>query len=67
MVNIGEKTGKITESLESVSVFYEQEMDDMVKNLSVLIEPILIVGLGIGVAILAFSVILPIYTAVQYV
>ena len=67
MVNIGEKTGKITESLESVSVFYEQEMDDMVKNLSVLIEPILIVGLGIGVAILAFSVILPIYTAVQYI
>ncbi|MEF3692200.1 MAG: type II secretion system F family protein [Candidatus Moraniibacteriota bacterium] len=67
MVNIGEKTGKITESLESVSVFYEQEMDDMVKNLSVLIEPILIVGLGIGVAILAFSVILPIYTVVQFV
>lgn len=65
MVNIGEKTGKITESLESVSVFYEQEMDDMVKNLSVLIEPILIIGLGIGVAVLAFSIILPIYSVVQ--
>lgn len=65
MVNIGEKTGKITEALESVSNFYEQEMDDMVKNLSVLIEPVLIVGLGIGVAFLAFSIILPIYTVVQ--
>ncbi|MFA6183788.1 MAG: type II secretion system F family protein [Parcubacteria group bacterium] len=65
MVAIGEKTGKITESLESVSSFYEQEMDDMVKNLSVLIEPILIVGLGIGVAIMAFSILLPIYSVIQ--
>jgi type IV pilus assembly protein PilC len=65
MVTIGEKTGKVTESLESVGEFYEQEMDDMIKNLSVLIEPILIVGLGLGVAILAFSIILPIYSVVQ--
>jgi len=65
MVAIGEKTGKLSESLKSVGDFYEQEMDDTVKNLSVLIEPILIVGLGIGVAILAFSVILPIYSMVQ--
>lgn len=65
MVAIGEKTGKITESLESVSNFYEQELDEMVKNLSVLIEPILIVGLGLGVAILAFSILLPIYSVVQ--
>lgn len=64
MVTIGEKTGKIVDSLESVGVFYEDEMDNMVKNLSVLIEPILIVGLGIGVAFLAFSIILPIYTVV---
>lgn len=65
MVSIGEKTGKITESLEGVSNFYEQEMDEMVKNMSVLIEPILIVGLGIGVAILAFSILLPIYSVIQ--
>ncbi|KKP67752.1 MAG: pilin biogenesis protein [Candidatus Moranbacteria bacterium GW2011_GWE1_35_17] len=65
MVTIGEKTGKISESLESVSNFYEQEMDEMVKNMSVLIEPILIVGLGIGVAILAFSILLPIYSVIQ--
>lgn len=65
MVSIGEKTGKITESLESVNSFYEQELDDMVKNLSVLIEPILIVGLGLGVALLSFSILLPIYSVVQ--
>jgi len=65
MVMVGEKTGKISESLGSVGKFYEQEMDEMVKNLSVLIEPILIVGLGLGVAFLAFSIILPIYNVVQ--
>ena len=65
MVAIGEKTGKIMESLESVADFYEKEMDNLIKNLSVLIEPILIVGLGLGVAFLAFSIILPIYSVVQ--
>ena len=65
MVTIGEKTGKIMESLDSVADFYEKEMDNMIKNLSVLIEPILIIGLGIGVAFLAFSIILPIYSVVQ--
>ncbi len=65
MVIVGEKTGKISESLGSVGNFYEQEMDEMIKNLSVLIEPVLIVGLGLGVAFLAFSIILPIYNVVQ--
>lgn len=65
MVMVGEKTGKISESLASVGNFYEQEMDEMIKNLSVLIEPVLIVGLGLGVAFLAFSIILPIYNVVQ--
>ena len=65
MVMVGEKTGKIGESLSSVGKFYEQEMDEMVKNMSVLIEPVLIVGLGLGVAFLAFSIILPIYNVVQ--
>jgi len=65
MVKVGEETGKVTESLESVGKFYEQEMDEMVKNLSTLIEPILIVVLGLGVGIMAFSIILPIYGVVQ--
>jgi type II secretory pathway component PulF len=65
MVKVGEETGKLTESLGSVSSFYEQEMDEMIKNLSSLIEPILIVALGAAVAVMAFSIILPIYTVVQ--
>lgn len=61
MVKIGEETGKFGQTLESVSKFYSQEVDYMTKNLTALLEPILIVVLGIGVAILVFSIILPIY------
>ncbi len=66
MLQIGEETGKIDDALNSISNFYEREMDDMVKNISVLIEPIMIIFLGIGVAVLAFSILMPIYSIVQY-
>jgi type II secretory pathway component PulF len=61
MVRIGEETGRLGQVLEGTSKFYDQEVETITKNLTVLLEPILIVGLGIGVAILVFSVILPIY------
>lgn len=61
MVRIGEETGKLGEVLEGTARFYDQEVDYMTKNMSALLEPILIVGLGIGVAVLVFSIILPIY------
>jgi len=66
ILQIGEETGKIDEALTSISNFYEREMDDMVKNISVLIEPVMIIFLGIGVAVLAFSILMPIYSIVQY-
>lgn len=61
MVRIGEETGKLGEVLEGTARFYDQEVDYMTKNMSALLEPILIVGLGLGVAVLVFSIILPIY------
>lgn len=61
MVRIGEETGKLGQVLEGTARFYDQEVDYITKNLSALLEPVLIVGLGIGVAILVFSIILPIY------
>ncbi len=61
MVRIGEETGKLGEVLIGTARFYDQEVDYMTKNLTSLLEPILIVGLGIGVAVLVFSIILPIY------
>lgn len=61
MVKIGEETGKISDVLKSVASFYEQEIEKMARNLSTMIEPVLIVILGIGVAILVFAILLPIY------
>jgi type II secretory pathway component PulF len=61
MVRIGEETGTMSRVLESVGKFYSQEVNNMTRNLTTLIEPILIVFLGIGVAILVIGVLLPIY------
>lgn len=61
MVKTGEQTGKIDSILEKLSSFYNREVDNIVNNLSQLIEPVLLVILGIGVAILVFSVFMPIY------
>lgn len=61
MLKIGEETGKISEILKKTASFYEQEVDTMTRNISVMIEPILIAVLGIGVAIMVFAVLVPIY------
>ncbi len=61
MVRIGEETGKLGEVLKSVTDFYDQEIDKTSRNITTMIEPVLIVLLGIGVAILVFAVLMPIY------
>jgi type IV pilus assembly protein PilC len=61
MVRIGEKTGKLDESLLRSSEYFEREVDQTVKNITTLIEPIVIVFLAVGVGFLIFSIITPIY------
>ncbi|OGI31706.1 MAG: hypothetical protein A3G09_02710 [Candidatus Moranbacteria bacterium RIFCSPLOWO2_12_FULL_48_12] len=61
MIRIGEETGSLTQVLKSAGSFYNQEVETMTKNLTTLIEPILIVFLGIGVGILTVGVLMPIY------
>lgn len=61
MIKIGEESGKTDEILKEVAKFYEQETDNVTKNLTALIEPVLIVIMGVAVGLLAVSVILPIY------
>ena len=61
MVRVGEETGKLDEIFLKLADFFESESDQMVKNLTVAIEPIVLVILGIGVAFLVFSIIMPIY------
>ena len=62
MASVGEETGKMNEVLTKVSQFFEQEVDQQVKNLTTALEPIIMVTLGIMVGLLMVSIILPIYS-----
>lgn len=61
MVRVGEETGKLDEVFFKLADYFESEADHMVKNLTVAIEPIILIILGIGVGFLVISIILPIY------
>ncbi len=61
ITRIGEETGTLSSVLESTAKFYNQEVENTTRNLTSLIEPILIVVLGIGVGILVVGVLMPIY------
>jgi type IV pilus assembly protein PilC len=64
MIAVGEETGRLDQMLLKVSDFYDKEVDAALKALTSLIEPLLIVGLGGIVAMIAISVISPIYELV---
>ena len=61
MVKVGEETGKADEIFFKLADYFESESDHLVKNITVIIEPIVLVVLGIGVGFLVISIILPIY------
>ncbi|MEK7576205.1 MAG: type II secretion system F family protein [Patescibacteria group bacterium] len=61
MMRVGEETGKLDHVLKALSRFYSREVDSLVDNLVTLIEPILIIALGIGVGVIVAAVLLPIY------
>ncbi|MDO8603302.1 MAG: type II secretion system F family protein [Candidatus Omnitrophota bacterium] len=65
MVKIGEETGKINELLLKVSDYYDAQVDYAVKNLTVLIEPILIFVLGIMVLIMALGIFMPMWDLIS--
>jgi len=61
MIRIGEESGQVDQVLNHIARFYEAEVDEITKNLSTLIEPILMVIIGIAVGFLSFAIIMPIY------
>ncbi len=65
MVAVGEKAGNLSESFIYLAEMYEAEVDDMTKNLSSLIEPVLMVVMGLLVGFVAVSIITPIYSITQ--
>lgn len=61
LMAVGEKTGTLDHTLSTFSGFYDEEIDNTLKTLMSLIEPILIVSMGLIVALIAIAVLLPIY------
>jgi type IV pilus assembly protein PilC len=62
MSRIGEETGKLGFVLKTMSRFYRREVDSAVDSLVGLIEPIMIIVLGLGVGVMLAGVLLPIYS-----
>jgi len=61
MVRVGEETGSLGNILKTLGHFYSREVNEAVDTLVGLIEPLMIVGLGLGVGLLLTSVLMPIY------
>lgn len=61
MIAVGERTGQLSELLSYLGRYYEGQVDSATKQLGVLIEPVLLVGIGVVVIIIGLAVITPIY------
>lgn len=65
MASVGEESGSLDAVLEELANFYEDEMDQTMKNLPNIIEPILMLLLGAGVGAMAVAVLMPMYSLSQ--
>lgn len=64
LVAVSEKAGHLDEILVTLAQFYESEIDTSVKNLVAFVEPVMLLGIGGIVGLIALSIIMPIYQLV---
>lgn len=61
MIGVGERTGTLDDSLINLAEFYEKEVDGATKTMSTVVEPLLIIVIGLVVGLIAIAIISPIY------
>ncbi|MCX6797541.1 MAG: type II secretion system F family protein, partial [Candidatus Doudnabacteria bacterium] len=61
MVKVGEQTAQLDDILAKLAQFYEKEVDNKVATLTTLLEPLIMIVLGVGVGLLVAGILLPIY------
>ena len=67
MVALGEESGKLDDLLTKCADFFDSQVDLIIQNLTSLLEPVLVVGLGLGVLVMALSVFLPMWNLVNVI
>ena len=65
MLSVGERTGRLDEVLERMSNFYAREVQNLVDNLVTLIEPMIMIMMGVAVGMMVAAIILPMYNLAQ--
>ncbi|MDR0645995.1 MAG: type II secretion system F family protein, partial [Elusimicrobiota bacterium] len=65
MMLMGEESGKLPSILETLSKFYTEQIDQFIARFSALIDPILIVGIGVIIAVVVLSIFMPIFKMSQ--
>ncbi len=61
MMTVGEQTGKLDLILEKLANFFAKELENVINNLVTLIEPLILVVMGVGVVVLILGILLPLY------
>jgi type IV pilus assembly protein PilC len=62
MITVGEESGSVDDILLEIAEFYEEEVNQIMKNLPTIIEPVLMLVLGLAVGFMAVSILMPMYS-----